>query len=178
MAIPTLPAYPPAPTPSDSIEVFDQKAFSHVASLEPQRIRFNAALEWVSLQMDTLEDTVTQTGNLRAQAQTQANNAAASANLAGVRAADAHSAKQQSIDAKNEAQLQAVSAKGSSTNAALAAAEAIAAVGEKMPLLMQPQVISNDITIPTGYNALIIGEFHVNPGVIIEGQGSATLRGL
>lgn len=79
---------------------------------------------------------------------------------------------------RDEAEQFANQSEDASANAALAAAEAISAVGEKMPLLMQPQVISNNITIPTGYNALIIGEFHVNPGVIIEGQGSAILRGL
>lgn len=80
---------------------------------------------------------------------------------------------------RDEAEQFANQSEDASVNASEAAAEAILAVGgAQTSLFLQRQVFTNNIIIPTGYNALIIGEFSVQTGVTIEGQGTSTLRGL
>lgn len=91
---------------------------------------------------------------------------------------------------KDSAAASASSASTSASNAATSEANAKdyrdqtetllsqAIDGISGPVVLQPQVISENVTIPTGFNALLIGDVHVSKGVIIEGQGTAVLRGL
>lgn len=79
---------------------------------------------------------------------------------------------------RDEAEQFANQSEDASVIATEAAAEAILAVGgSQTSLFLQRQVFTNNIIIPTGYNALIIGDFTVQTGVTIEGQGTSTLRG-
>lgn len=48
MSIPKIDPYPPAPTPEDSEEVFDDKAYAHAASLELRRVQMNEVATYVN----------------------------------------------------------------------------------------------------------------------------------
>lgn len=61
MERPIIPAFPPAPELGDTVEVFDQKAFALVASLEPQRKKFNEVAQYVGEKSAEVEDNLAQT---------------------------------------------------------------------------------------------------------------------
>jgi|SRR5690625_786258 len=50
--------------------------------------------------------------------------------------------------------------------------------GGDASVLLQRQVISSDVTIPTGYNALVFGDIILADGVTVRVEGTANLRGL
>lgn len=61
MERPIIPAFPPAPELTDTVEVFDQKAFALAASLEPQRKKFNEVAQYVGEAAAEVEDNLAQT---------------------------------------------------------------------------------------------------------------------
>lgn len=54
----------------------------------------------------------------------------------------------------------------------------LSSTGNPPNLLMHPNRITSNVTIPDGYNAIISGKFEVSPDVTIEGQGNSTLTGI
>lgn len=45
-------------------------------------------------------------------------------------------------------------------------------------LMIRPNRIDKDITIPDGHNALLVGPVEIGPNVTITGLGNSTLRGI
>lgn len=45
-------------------------------------------------------------------------------------------------------------------------------------LIMQPNRINTDMTIPDGFNAVMFGDFEVSPDAIVTGLGNANFVGL
>ena len=50
--------------------------------------------------------------------------------------------------------------------------------GNPPNILMQPNQILSDVTIPDGYNAFLIDPIEIAPSVTITGLGNSTLRGM
>lgn len=109
-----------------------------------------------------------------AAATTKAAEAAASASAASVQATSAATSATQS---GNSATASAASA----TAAAASAEQARAIVGVPPAfdsLIMQPNRIDVDMTIPDGFNAVMFGDFEVSPDVTVTGLGNANFVGI
>ena len=105
------------------------------------------------------------------------------ANAAANSAVQAGNSANQSLNEANRSKAEAERAKTFKSESetlyemtSIAAGEALEHVSSLA--LMQKQILDIDWVIPTGYNALVIGDLTVNPGVTVTGVGTATLRGL
>lgn len=160
---------PPAPLPTDSIEDFDSKAFDHVAALDQFVGEVNDVAEYVNSEAVRAESTMTYIDGRANAAATSATNAGNSANQS---LNEANRAKGEA-DRSKELRVQSETLYTMTSEAASEALEHVSSLA-----LMQRQIGSIDWVIPSGYNALVIGDLNVNPGVTVTGVGSATLRGI
>ena len=92
-------------------------------------------------------------------------------------ATTALAAQTAAVAAANSASASASSASASAATAAQAV-DAAAAIVYTQPLVMAPNTITQNVTIPDGYNAVLIGAVTIADGVTIMGLGSATLVGI
>lgn len=89
--------------------------------------------------------------------------------------------KNSSETANSQATQSAASAALSKVAAAASAETARAIVGippAYASLIMQPNRIDTDMTIPDGQNAVIFGDFEVNPDVTVTGLGNSCFVGM
>lgn len=169
MAIPLIDQLPPAPTPADPEDVFDTKAYDMVAALGPFIDQTNAVAQLVDGEGGRSQD-------LLDAATAQADRSKAQADISAREADRSRSAANEANASKQAAAASADTAKDYKNLTEALLENAI--VGVSGPVVLQSQVITEDLTIPTGFNALIIGDFRVQPGVTIKGEGTAVLRGL
>lgn len=166
---PIVSKLPDAPLPTDTVEVFDEKAFDHVAALDTFVDEVNSATEYVNTEADRAEATMGYIDGRANAAATSATNAGNSANRSLNEANRAKGEADRSKELRDQSET-------IYTMTSVAASEALAHVSSLA--LVQKQIVDIDWVIPTGYNALVIGDLVVNPGVTVTGVGSATLRGI
>lgn len=92
-------------------------------------------------------------------------------------ATTALAAQASAVAAANSAAANSASASASAA-AAAQAVDAAAAIVYTQPLVMAPNTITSSVTIPDGYNAVLIGAVTIADGVTIMGLGSAELVGI
>lgn len=150
MATPTIAALPTAPARSMASDVFITTADAFLAALANFVTQANA------LAADVNNTNIAQSASALAQATSAATSAAS-------------------------ALAQAVAAAVSATAAAASAEKARAIVGippAYASLIMQPNRIDTDMTIPDGQNAVIFGDFEIGPDVTVTGLGNANFVGI
>lgn len=160
---------PPAPTPLDPVEVFDDKAFNLVDALDQFVEEANGLIDTVNTEADRAEATMEYIDG-------RAKSASASASAASNEATRSRNEANRSKLEADKAKLNRDESETLYEMTSIAAGEAIEHVSSLA--LMQKQIINSDWVIPTGYNALVIGDLNVNPGVTVTGVGTATLRGM
>ena len=82
---------------------------------------------------------------------------------------------------KTQSQQEAATATQKAIDASTSAETARAIVGippAYASLIMQPNRIDTDMTIPDGQNAVIFGNFEVDPDVIVTGLGNSCFVGM
>lgn len=54
----------------------------------------------------------------------------------------------------------------------------LSSTGNPPNILMHPNKITSNVTIPDGYNAVLVDPVEISPDVTITGLGNSTLRGI
>ena len=108
--------------------------------------------------------------------QDNADSAAASAVAAANSATNSGISAEQASGYKDQSATSALQAGNSATQAAASAASAAQIVYGN--LITHPNIITESLTIPDGYNAFFIDPVEFGPNVTITGLGNSTLRGV
>ena len=180
MNIDVLPA---APSPGDSVDEFNTKAYAWVTSITPWTQQVNELA-------DDLDDKHTDVMAAEVIATTKASEATASATTATTKATEAatsaSSASSSAITATTKATEAATAASvaiGKAADASASAADAEIARQAASDIVygeinMRPNKITQSVEIPDGFNSFFIDPTEIGPNVTITGLGNSTLRGI